>query len=203
MLTIRRVLGSRRVVDGGSPGAGSGRHGMCEWRGMHQVFFSVKRAHHAWLGVMRRPLSCHGLTAARFDLMYALRRGGRCQRALADILGITGATLSRMVRSLEALGYVARRRSGWDGRKKIVRLTGEGRETLAAAYHHLVHRKAVRMALFSALASGDFTRAQRRAAREAISHLGGALRAIRATFRDRATLHYPFLGMPMRVRWGD
>jgi hypothetical protein len=39
---------------------------------MHAIFFATKRAFHGVLRVTRKPLESFGLTAARFDLMFAL-----------------------------------------------------------------------------------------------------------------------------------
>jgi DNA-binding MarR family transcriptional regulator len=166
--------------------------------GMHGMFFSLKRAFHATLALTRHALGCYGLTAARFDLMYALRKERR-QKGLKKALGVSGATLSRMLQSLERLGYVVRRRDPVDGRRKVVEPTEEGRERFEAAWHDLVHKKAVRLAVYCALAASPFGRQQRRIARYVLSALDGYLYRIRWQFRDRATLRYPMLTVPVRV----
>ena len=40
---------------------------------MHAIFFGLKRAHHGTLRITRRALIALGLTAARFDLLYAVQ----------------------------------------------------------------------------------------------------------------------------------
>ncbi len=96
--------------------------------GMDPVFFTIKRAYYATLKLTRRALAAMGLTAARYDLLDALYRLGtgcvHLQSNLRRGLGVARSTISRMMRSLEQLGLVTRRR---DGRDCIVALTAEGR----------------------------------------------------------------------------
>ena len=76
---------------------------------MHAVFFGLKRAHHSTLRISRTMLARIGLTAARFDLLYALntsnKRNGRGirQATLRRVLGVGRTTVSRMLASLEQL----------------------------------------------------------------------------------------------------
>src|SRR5262245_13882084 len=56
---------------------------------------------------------------------------GVLQMELPRILGVTAATVCRMVRSIEKLGWVERSRTQGCGRKLWVRLTAVGKEVLA------------------------------------------------------------------------
>ena len=97
---------------------------------MNAAFFGLKRAHHSVLRLGRHAFASIGLTAARFDLLFAVHshNGRRMpQRKLQRILGVCRATVSRMLRSLEELGLVQRTRSDVDRRRKLVALTKEGR----------------------------------------------------------------------------
>jgi DNA-binding MarR family transcriptional regulator len=109
---------------------------------MHFMSFAFKRAHYTALRLGRQYAEKFGLTPARFDMLYAIRRDkNRSQAFLARTLGLSGCTVSRMLGILEALGFV--RRIGPqspDRRVKRVRLTKLGRRHL-----HLVLRKLKRL----------------------------------------------------------
>ncbi len=97
---------------------------------MDQVFFSLKRAHHATLGFMRPILKKVGLTAARFDLLTALDVE-ETQQGVQRRLGLAKATISEMLSRLEELGLIWRQR--WR-RTKVVGLTRKGSELLQRAW---------------------------------------------------------------------
>ena len=83
--------------------------------------------------ITRRTFKAPHLTAARFDLLDSLastRRGERRQSDLRRRLGVTAPTVSRMVKSLVALGYVTRTIAPEDTRQRYVTLTAEGRRRL-------------------------------------------------------------------------
>lgn len=77
---------------------------------MHAILGGLKRAWHGCLRVTRPVLAALALTAARFDLLYVLEKGGRTRRQLRQTLGVDRTTISRMVGSLDALGFVVRER---------------------------------------------------------------------------------------------
>ena len=96
---------------------------------MHHIFFSLKRTHHRALAYSRQLSVPYGLTPARFDMLYAIDRHRDSllwQSHLRRLLGVTAATISRMVRSLEALGYITRARNDYDRRQINVRITALG-----------------------------------------------------------------------------
>jgi DNA-binding MarR family transcriptional regulator len=118
---------------------------------MNEHFFCLKRAYHGFLRVTRRPLQVLGLTAARYDLMYALmlRHGDwdvapMLQSALRRVLGVTGSVVSRMLVSLEKLGLITRKRKERDRRQREIRLTEKGLECIRYAHRALV-RSSVRL----------------------------------------------------------
>jgi DNA-binding MarR family transcriptional regulator len=79
--------------------------------GMHPVFFELKRAYYATLGLTRRTLRKMGLTAARMDMLFVIHKKGRypTQRsALWRTLGVCPSVVSRMLKRLEEMGYVRR-----------------------------------------------------------------------------------------------
>ncbi len=98
---------------------------------MHFLAFAFKRAHYASLRASRGYAARFGLTPARFDMLYAVKGcRGRCQAWIARTLGLSTVTVSRMLRVLEALGFVRRERLSQDSRKIKASLTRKGRRRL-------------------------------------------------------------------------
>ena len=166
---------------------------------MHAVFFGLKRAWHGTLRVTRRALAALGLTAARFDLLYALDQLAPYaydQRKLRKTLGVNRTTISRMLGSLENLGLVTRGPCLGDRRTRSVKLTDQGRRRLRVAVRRLVRSGAAQLALDSAIAglpnsaspgsrwNDDF------ACLVACDVLESFLSALRHAFGDLASLHY-------------
>jgi DNA-binding MarR family transcriptional regulator len=109
---------------------------------MNAHFFGTKRAFHGALRIMRKPLASFGLTAARYDMLYAIFGGvpkvDGCgcmtiQRELPRKLGVHKSVVSRMLRSLEQIGLVARGPSYADRRTRHVWLTEAGLDRLRDA----------------------------------------------------------------------
>jgi DNA-binding MarR family transcriptional regulator len=107
---------------------------------MHSVSFQLKRAHLQAVAFGRQAVrKVKNMTPARFDLLYALRQVnlgvsplfgfrtfGLTQCDLTRTLGLSRATVSKMLKRLEQLGWVSRVRASDDRRKKYVKLTEEG-----------------------------------------------------------------------------
>ena len=122
---------------------------------MNAIFFGVKRAFHSTLRVARPLLTSLGLTAARFDLLYAVASETSfrmLQSKLRRTLGVTAPTVSRMVTSLEELGLVRRSRFDFDARQRWVELTHEGLVSLRRAVEVTMGSGVVQLAVDSALA---------------------------------------------------
>ena len=164
---------------------------------MHAIFFGLKRAHHGTLRITRDVLGRMGLTAARFDMLYALKvgpRSGSRQKALRRALGVCRATISRMLTSLEKLGLVTRRIDISDRRQKVVTLTTLGRWRIAFAHRHLTRSGWTQLAVDSALA-GDGSKYHWYVPEECIAVtnlLDGMLTQLRRAFFDGAKLDYPW-----------
>src|SRR5215469_16414442 len=120
---------------------------------MHAIFFGLKRAYHGTLRITRVALAKMKLTAARFDMLYAIkqRRYGILQSALRRVLGVSRATASRMLISLEQLGFIRRSIYPHDKRKRLVELTNRGRFRIAVAYRQLALSGWAKLAVDSAL----------------------------------------------------
>jgi DNA-binding MarR family transcriptional regulator len=162
---------------------------------MHALFFGLKRAHQASLRICRPMLAKMGLTPARFDLLYALmnRRSGTFQGKLQKTLGVTRATVSRMLGSLEALGLIERRVDDVDRRRKRVSLTTLGRERIVQAHKDLTRSGWAQLAIDSVLGGeGGKEPWYRGACLQAMVKLEELLGALRRGFYDTGDLDYPW-----------
>ena len=90
-----------------------------------EMFFGVKRLHLRILAGRRELLAGSGMTPARYDMLRVIdaQLDGMPQGNLAYLLGVCGQTVSRMLRSLEKLGFVVRTRMARDKRRIHVELT--------------------------------------------------------------------------------
>ena len=183
----------RRVWPVGTVAAAVARHAR---RRVNQIFFASKRAFHGILRVMRKPLLSLGLTAARFDLLYALMADGtavglgRRQSELRRSLGVCGSVVSRMLTSLEKLGWVTRSRFEpcADRRQRWVTLTDTGLKCITAAFRML--RRASWRLVHEAICFGKHRDPS--AQFEHTEQLESYLREMRLLYRDTATLAYPW-----------
>ena len=172
---------------------------------MHAILFGMKRAFQASLRVMRRPLEPFGLTSARFDMLWCILQSDAqddayplYQSEVRKRLGVTAATVTRMMKSLEALGLVRRKRDFFDRRQIVVSLTRDGLDRVRAAYAHFVERKAAERVVRSALGDEQPIRERpfdersfdEQPPSDAVGRLGDLLDRIRKGFGDRADLHY-------------
>jgi DNA-binding MarR family transcriptional regulator len=158
-------------------------------------FFGTKRAFHAILLVTRKPLASFGMTAARYDMLYAIfgsvPKAGRTgcltsQGELPRKLGVHKSVVSRMLRSLERIGLVARRRFHRDGRRFWVELTEAGRARLRDAARCLA--RASQRLLCMAICFG-----RKKDPSERFRHMStyeSYLNGIRREYGDRAWLPY-------------
>ena len=95
------------------------------------AIFALKRASQATRNVMDERLAAYGLTSAQLDiLLYLEKRGDSAQRDLQTALGITSATLTRILDGMVARGFVERRASASDARAKLITITTAADERL-------------------------------------------------------------------------
>ena len=170
---------------------------------MDATFFRLKRAHHGVLRLGRVPLKEMGLTAARFDLLFALtyegleRASAIWQSVIRRMLGVSRATVSRMMISLENLRFVRRQKSQEDRRQLEVELSDEGWFRIREAYKRLTWNHWALLALHSAMSGvkvGESTWLD--VDPNMIEHrmaLDGYLDKVRRGFGDFATLTYPWI----------
>jgi|SRR5580692_10026409 DNA-binding MarR family transcriptional regulator len=160
---------------------------------MHPVFFGLKRAYYATLGLTRRTLRKMGLTAARMDMLYVIHKRGRYptkQGALWRTLGVCPSVVSRMLKRLEAVGYVRRDVVTNDTRCRMVTLTTKGRACILRAIRQFIGWGYTQLALHSVLEPRRWHSEWH--THVAVSQLHEYLRLIRLGFGDRASLNvYP------------
>lgn len=93
-----------------------------------QVCFALYSASRAATAVYRPVLDDLGLTYPQYLVMLVLwENEPRGVKELGDELGLDSGTLSPLLKRLEALGFVERKRSGEDERRVAVHLTPAGR----------------------------------------------------------------------------
>jgi DNA-binding MarR family transcriptional regulator len=155
---------------------------------MDPVFFGLKRAYYATLGLTRRTLRKMGLTAARMDMLYVIHKRGRYstpQNYLWRTLGVHPSVVSRMLKRLEALGYIRRKVIANDTRRRAITLTTHGRACILRAIRQFIGWGYAELALRSAL-EPVFWHSEWRA-HVAISRAEEFLRLIRVGFGDGAS----------------
>lgn len=158
---------------------------------MHAIFFGLKRAHHGALRIARSTFRLLGLTAARFDMLYAIRlksRLGILQSALRRTLGVSSPTTSRMLASLEELGLVRRIRVAGDGRQRLVALTDAGRASIERASWMMIRTGQAQLAVDSALSPEHWYDVE--LCFSAVEALESFLSTLRLVYGDAADLYY-------------
>ena len=106
---------------------------------MHALMFQLKRAHLRAVAGARAMAEKTGLTPARHDVMRAIiafgnGEGDEYQKRIWKALGLSRATISKMVRRLVELGLLSRRRAPRDRRTFLVRLTRQGMKRWRRAF---------------------------------------------------------------------
>lgn len=93
-----------------------------------QVCFALAVASRSVIGIYRPLLEPMGLTHPQYLVMLALwEREPRSVKDIGQTLRLEPATLSPMLKRLESLGYISRRRNSSDERELSVELTDSGR----------------------------------------------------------------------------
>lgn len=101
----------------------------------------IGRLHRVALELTERLVAVYGeygLTEGEFDVLATLRRAGdpyeRAAGELADHTLVTTGGLTKRVDRLEARGLVERRAAASDARRRLVRLTPEGKDLIDRAF---------------------------------------------------------------------
>lgn len=157
---------------------------------MDRVLFCTKRAHLSYTTHANRLLAKWRLTAARMDLIVCHRsalshHGVVYQSTLCARLGVARSTIAVMLRRLEKLGFVERRRSDGDRRKIVVTITAAGYAAFEKA-RYLVDQGAYRKIVDGTLLFIDYGEPVPTKRARFLSYVDG----LRATFGDLTTPPY-------------
>src|SRR5699024_8885901 len=87
---------------------------------------AARRVERAW----NRYLEQWGLSHASVPVLVVLTRGPMSQREIAANMHVAEQTMGRILRHLQEQGYITRERHAADRRRRVVALTGNGREVL-------------------------------------------------------------------------
>jgi DNA-binding MarR family transcriptional regulator len=170
---------------------------------MHAISFELKRAHLRSVafgqGIVRK---VPGMTPARFDLLYLLRRvaivdgardplaPARSQAELCKALGLHRTTVARMLKRLVELGWVQKTRCRTDRRTFNVGLTSLGLHTIWRAMRRVFRTRIVLRRYEEIL-----RRVQPKV--HVVRTIEGVLRTLRAiarSFRDTSYVWYHYGG---------
>ena len=113
-----------------------------------------------WRKIARESASKHGMSeAASAPLIWIDRLGDAVrQNALADAIGIAGASLVRLIDELQGSGLVTREPDPSDRRANVVSLTERGRQVVSEVTDDLL---ALRKEVFAGLSLADIEAAMR------------------------------------------
>jgi DNA-binding MarR family transcriptional regulator len=100
----------------------------------NQLCFAIYVASHSFNRVYKPLLEPLGLTYPQYLVMLVLwEQDDQTVGSLGEKLSLESSTLTPLLKRLEAVGHVARRRDAADERQVRVRLTGQGRALQAKA----------------------------------------------------------------------
>ena len=174
---------------------------------MNPITFGTKRAYQGFLRFTRKAFASVGLTAARFDMLLAIRGSvrheshaaqGIGQYELPRVLGVSKSVVSRMLKALVELGLVQWCRS-FDRRYHEVWITEEGEAIFRAARDLLM--RCVQRVVTTAVCFGR--RRDDQATKAQLQQLTNFLAALRVHFGDTAPLEYDWSKRaPLMRTWG-
>ena len=153
---------------------------------MHDVAFTIKRAHLRTTHIAQRCVRRFGLTPARYDMMYAIwqHRATR-QSDLWSLFHVSRTTVSRMLIALEGLGLVQRTRRR--GRTSCaLELTTKGQDIIRDAVRGCHRPLCLLFESFFPRVRGRLDRACK------VSELRDRFARVAVAFGDRSRFSYPF-----------
>jgi DNA-binding MarR family transcriptional regulator len=184
---------------------------------MHALSFGFKRAHWSAVRVGKLVLAdVDGMTPARFDLLYLIRRvpldeplmsPGLTQDALWRALGVHPSTVSKMLAKLLDMGWVSRSRYSLDRRTWLIRLTDLGLRKIWQTMRILFRGRALLRAYEQLFPTGKYGHVVAR-----IDRLVMTLKSVAYTFGDRSNVWFDYgcpnanvrlvrLTEPRHLRW--
>ncbi len=157
---------------------------------MEKIIFGSKQFYLGTIRLTRRWLTPFGLTPARFNMLVAIATGGHrglAQHDLLGLLGVTSATISRMLRSLEEIGLIVRKPHPRNPQRRWINVTAGGIYRLRAAIDEVVDSGELAFAVAEILNPQPGKRAT---AEAAIKEMNILLTRARAALNDIATLTF-------------
>jgi DNA-binding MarR family transcriptional regulator len=155
---------------------------------MNSMLFSMKRGYLRGVSFARKLLEPFGLTPARFDVLFVLRKGWKHQSAICRHLGLHPSTVSKLLKKIEDV-LVYRHYDMDNHREVIVKLSGKGKAALEAAAATLVDNGALDAYMAWAVAGPNRHEAKRPLA---ALNFEEALLRLRRALLDSARLLYVF-----------
>jgi DNA-binding MarR family transcriptional regulator len=193
---------------------------------MHAISFALKRGHLQAVAFGRTAIAhVEGMTPARFDLLYLLRRveilykpdchpldGARSQPELRHDLGLHRSTVSKMLKRLEQMGWVRRTRCLLDRRVNNVALTELGLRAIWRAMRRVFRGKKIPRRAYEELfrnrersTTATSVETSAESGKHVVTIVYDAYRMLRDLarhFGDSAFVWYDLgLGLPPRERW--
>lgn len=159
---------------------------------MHPIFQSFKRTYWSSMRFSRRWMEGYyaeyRITPARFDMLIVIGRDGVTQVGLRKTLDVCDSVVSRMLDSLQELGYVGRTPFPEDRRVNWVFLTKLGAEVLAELTHDLLLDGTTEYGVRDVLARDPANESH---TERILARTRRFVRHLRKRVRDRSALVYP------------
>ena len=158
--------------------------------GMSPLAFGIKRMFLRSNAIHFGFAKIHRLTPARVDMLTAIAKGkhGMVQYFCRSMLGVRSPTVSRMMRSLEKLGYITRRKYPPDRRHRWVTLTDLGREVVRCVEQDFTAGFVGEQLARQLVSRQPY---QREPTEKALADARTMVRTVRALSGDHAWLCYP------------
>ena len=128
---------------------------------MHHTLFLLKRARLLSIALQKKWLAPYGITPARYEMLFVIANINKWlkkvhfvhQSEIRRQLGVSAATVCKMLRALEELGFVRRERSmGVDRRQVNVELTRKARGLLRKVHQRVIRPGHVFVVIYSIFA---------------------------------------------------
>ena len=121
---------------------------------LETLFFRVGKSHRKMAG---RLMEEHCFHRGQTPLIFALsHQDGRTNSELAEILEVTPATITNMVKRMEKAGFVQRQRDASDERVKRVWLTDQGKGKVQDLQDVVMRLQTISFSNFSDLEKEQF-----------------------------------------------
>lgn len=160
---------------------------------METMFFGVKRMHLCVNEILKKVIWHSTLTPARFDLLRIVAiRGPIRQRAIRSLLGVSGPTVSIMLKGLQEWGTVWRDVDPTDRRHRIIRITPMGEDFLERAYDQAIDSRVGEQMVKTAVAYARLPDLEDAKLQRAVFDVEDFFVKARRMFRDKSMVRNPW-----------